>query len=710
MTPKTSPLTATPLELTPLEASAKIVALSERLRHHNRLYYLEGAPEISDFEYDALFRELSALEAAFPELLRPDSPTQRVGAAPSEKFEPYRHRRPMLSLANAMEPEALLEFDARTKRHLGDKAPATIEYLCEPKFDGLAMELVYQDGLLVVGATRGDGTTGENVTSNVRTIRNVPLSLKDAPGYPVPPLLEVRGEVLMLKADFEAVNRRREKAGEEPFKNPRNCAAGSLRQLDPRETARRPLTFFGYALGTVEGYTGSPLTTQRAVLDAFAAWGFRIFDDIPLRAGPAEAIAHFERMAERRHTLPMEIDGVVVKVNDQALQERLGAVSRSPRWAIAMKFPPEQRETVVRDILVTVGRTGALTPSADLEPVLVGGVTVSRATLHNEDEVHRKDVRIGDHVIVQRAGDVIPEVVRVVLEKRPENTKAFEMPTACPACDGPVARPKGEAVARCQNPVDCPAQVKERIIHWCRRTTMDVDGIGDKLVSVFVEHKYVRSVADLYRLRFEQLVDLDRLAEKSATNLLEAIAASKRRPLSRFLFALGIRLVGAHVAEVLADHFHTLEALSVAPKEALEAVDEVGPKVAESVRAFFDDPKAQTLLTDLATLGVVPEPVAAPEIAEREADDAADLTGTTWVFTGKLERMSRGEAGALVKARGAKVTGSVSKKTDVVVAGPGAGSKLRKAESLGLSVLDEAEFCAKMGVSTPESTSTERSS
>ena len=682
--------------MTPIEAAARVADLSAQLQRHNHAYYVLDAPEIDDFEYDELFRELQRLEAEFPLLARPDSPTQRVGAAPSEKFEPYTHRRPMLSLANAMEPEAVLEFDERLKRHLGEDAPPVIDYVCEPKFDGLAMELVYEDGLLTVGGTRGDGTTGENVTHNVRTIRDIPLSLVGTPDFPVPPLLEVRGEVYMRKGDFDTLNERRVAAGEEAYKNPRNVAAGSLRQLDSKITARRALRFFGYGLGEVEGYAGKPLQTQTDVLSALRAWGFQISEDVQVRPGPAEVIAYFEKILGRRRDLPMEIDGVVVKVDNHELQDKLGAVSRSPRWAIAMKFPPEQRETVVREILLTVGRTGAVTPSADLEPVFVGGVTVTRATLHNEDEIRRKDVRAGDHVIVQRAGDVIPEVVRVLTHKRTGAEQEFVMPERCPVCNSPIERPEGEAVARCSNLIDCPAQVKERIRHWCRRGAMDVDGIGDKLVDTLVQVEYVRTVADLYSLTFEQLVDLERLGEKSANNLLAGLAASRTRPLSKFLFGLGIRLVGAHVAEVLADQFHTLQTLMAATIEELEAVNEVGPKVAASVRAYFDDEGAQALIQALLDGGVVPEAVEAPE---RDADAGGpDLSGTTWVFTGKLEKMTRDEAGERVKQLGAKVAGSVSKNTTFLVAGPGAGSKLRKATELGVEVMDEDAFVARVNL------------
>ena len=675
------------------EARARVAALSLELRHHNYRYYVLDDPEVSDFEYDELFRELQRLEATWPELAAADSPTVRVGAAPSDAFSPYRHRQPMLSLQNAMEPEALLEFEQRLRRHLGDRwqDDAVLAFACEPKFDGLAVELVYEGGALVVAATRGDGTTGEDVTDNVRTIRTIPLRLVGTREHPVPPLLEVRGEIYLRKDDFATLNARRVAAGEDAYKNPRNVAAGSLRQLNSSVTAKRPLRFFAYALGVIDGYTGITIDSQIGVLSALRAWRFPIYDGIERVEGPAAAIAYWEQLLERRHALPMEIDGVVIKVDSHALQRELGEVSRSPRWAIAMKFPPEQQITRVRDILLTVGRTGAVTPSADLAPVYVGGVTVSRATLHNEDEVRRKDVRVGDWVVVQRAGDVIPEVVRVLTERRAGDEREFVMPDRCPVCDSAILRPEGEAVARCTNPISCPAQVKERIVHWSGRYALDIDGLGEKLVDQLVEAGLVHTVADLYRLDHAALVGLERMADKSAHNLLAALETSKRRPLHRLLFGLGIRLVGRHVAEVLAASLGSIEAISGANVEELEAVDEVGPKVAASLREYFEDERVRAMLAELQEGGVVFETVA-PAEPDADVADGPDLSGTVWVFTGALERFSRDEAGALVKARGAKVSGSVSKKTSHVVAGPGAGSKLEKAQRLGVTVLDEATF------------------
>ncbi len=666
-------------------------ALRRTLRHHSYRYYVLDDPEVSDAEYDRLLRELEALEAAHPELSDPSSPTRQVGAPPSEAFRPYVHRIPMLSLQNAMTPDEFVAFDERLHRALGtDWAERSIRYVCEPKIDGLAMELVYEHGRLVTAATRGDGTTGEDVTDNVRTIRAIPLLLEGTDAFPVPPLVEVRGEVYYPLGAFQAMNREREALGEPTFKNPRNAASGSLRQLDSRITATRPLRFLAYALGAMDG---PPFATQSRALEALRAWRFPVFDGIACVEGTAAAIAYWQDMLARRHALAMEIDGCVVKVDDRALQEELGEVARSPRWAIAMKFPPEQQVTRVRDILITVGRTGALTPSADLEPVLVGGVTVSRATLHNEDEIRRKDLRIGDWVLIQRAGDVIPEIVSVLVDRREGTERAFVMPLACPECGAPATKADGEAVLRCSNQTSCPAQLKERIRHWASRTACDVDGLGEKLVDQLVEGGLVRTIADLYRLEVPTLAALDRLGEKSATNLRRAIDVSRHRPLARLLFGLGIRHVGEHVAEVLANEFRSLERLQAATLEELQATHAIGPRVAASVRSTFDDPGVVALLADLQSAGVVFEALSAAPVVTAEEHD---LAGQTWVFTGTLETLTRPEAEARVKARGAKTAGSVSKQTTVLVAGPGAGSKLDKATALGVTVIDEAEFVRRM--------------
>ncbi|MEC8025833.1 MAG: NAD-dependent DNA ligase LigA [Myxococcota bacterium] len=666
------------------------------LQRHNYRYYVLNEPEVDDFVYDELFRELERLEEAHPVLRTPTSPTQRVGSPISSEFTAYTHRMPMLSLQNAMEPESLIDFDARIRRQLPTLEPESpLQYVAEPKFDGLALELVYENGELTVGSTRGNGAVGENITPNVRTIRSIPLNLESTK-RPVPKLLEVRGEVYMRKDDFLRLNERRDAQGLPTYQNPRNTAAGSLRQLDSSITAKRPLRFFAYAMGTLEGYEGPVIQTQLDVLDALRDWKFPVFRDIAAHNGPGLVIDYWQHMLDTRHDLPMEIDGVVVKVNKLDLQNQLGQVSRSPRWAIAMKFPPEQKTTVVRDITITVGRTGALTPSAVLAPVLVGGVTVTKATLHNEDEIRRKDIRIGDHVLVQRAGDVIPEVVKVIVEKRSGDLIPFVMPTVCPACGTPAVRPHGEAVARCGNLVNCPAQIRQGIIHWCSRGALDIDGLGEKLVDQFVTVGYVQTVADLYRLTHAQLTDLERIGDKTAQNLLDAIEESRTRPLHRALFGLGIRLVGAHVAEVLASHFCTIERIATATYDELISVHEIGDKVAQSIRTYFSDPKVIELLEKLRQDRFVFEEI--DNTAPTDAIKGKDLTGTTWVFTGALERFTRDEAAAMVKGLGGKASGSVSKKTSVVVAGPGAGSKLAKAEALGVTVMTEAEFVDHLGI------------
>jgi DNA ligase (NAD+) len=680
--------------MTSIDAQERIAHLAAELRLHNHCYYILDEPTISDFEYDQLLRELQQLETDYPHLARTDSPTQIVGAAPSTTFNPVRHRLPMLSLQNAMDPSEFGEFDARVLRALEVDA---VTYACEPKFDGLAIEIVYEHGELTVASTRGDGEVGEDVTANVRTIKAIPLELRATEHWPVPKLLEVRGEVYMPLGAFAAMNEKRQHRGEEPFKNPRNAAAGSLRQLDPAVSATRPLSFYAYALGSIDTAARAAMPSQIDVLKGLKAWRFPVYSNIQRVHGPQAVIQYWQDVLDSRAQLPLEVDGVVIKVDEHRLQVELGHVSRSPRWAIAMKFPPEQQKTRVNRIVLTVGRTGAVTPSADLAPVLVGGVTVSRATLHNEDEVRRKDVREGDWVIVQRAGDVIPEVVRVLTSERSGHERPFVMPTQCPECGHDIHRPSGEAVARCSNQTTCPAQVKEGIKHWASRRAMDIDGLGDKLVEQLVDEHIIENIADLYAISYSTLVTLERFAEKSASNLLAAIDTSKTQPLPRLIFGLGIRLVGAHVAEVLADEFGSIEALKAATIDQLTEVDEVGPKVAASVRTYFEDPDALHMLETLAARGVVFQTTQTPSPGDGSLD-GPDLTGTVWVFTGALETVSRDEAGALVKAQGAKVTGSVSKNTTHVVAGPGAGSKLAKAEKLGIPVYSESEFVDLMGI------------
>ncbi len=657
--------------------------LCAEIQHHNHCYYVLDQPEISDADYDRLLRRLQELEEQYPELVTPESPTQRVGAEPVEAFGTVRHSIPMLSLGNALDEAEFREWYQRAADGL-DGEP--FEMVAEPKLDGLAVELVYEDGRFVLGSTRGDGVTGEDVTQNLRTIRSIPLRLRSGSRRP-PARLEARGEVYMDRDRFVELNERREEAGEQPFANPRNAAAGSLRQLDPGITASRPLRIFLYGLGEVEGVELESHTDE-----------LRLLADLGLPTAEhricttvEEVQAFWNEMNARRETLSFEIDGIVLKINSLAQQKRLGVRSRSPRWAIAYKFPARQATTVVRDIEVQVGRTGALTPVARLEPVRVGGVEVSNATLHNQDEIDRKDVRIGDTVVIQRAGDVIPEVVSVVKDRRTGDERAFQMPGTCPVCGSEVERPEGEVVARCIN-FACPAQVKGRIEHFASRGAMDIEGLGTKLVDQLVEKGLVSSPADLYFLTHGQLAGLERMAEKSAQNLLDALEASKGRSLARCIYALGIRHVGEHVAEVLAEGFGSIDALMGADYDLLEATYEIGPIVARSVRDFFDNPENVAAIERLRQGGVQFPPVERREPVE---EGETLFAGKTFVFTGALS-MPRAEAEALVKERGGRAASSVSKKTDYVVAGEKAGSKLAKAEKLGIMVLTEEEFKAML--------------
>lgn len=675
------------------EARNRAARLRAEIEHHNYCYYVLDQPEITDAEYDALLRELQGLEAAYPELITPDSPTQRVGAPPVEAFGTVPHRVPMLSLANAMTVEELREFDARIKRQLEVPPETPIEYVAELKIDGLGVSLTYEEGVLVRGATRGDGETGEDITLNLKTIRTIPLRLRGAAGreregqqlslpFPsLPSLIEVRGEVFLSKQEFLRINREREITGEPLFANPRNAAAGSVRQLDSRITASRRLDFIAYAHGACEGLAWERHTD---FLDWLRQVGFRTSPYTERCPDVEAAAAYRERWQAHRHDLPYEIDGVVIKVNAVVLQERLGMVSRSPRWAIAFKFPAEQAETVIRDIVVQVGRTGALTPVAQMDPVLLAGTTVSRATLHNEDEIRRKDVRIGDTVIVQKAGDIIPEVVRVLTEKRTGNEKEFTMPTACPVCGSPVEKRPGEAILRCTGGASCRAQLQARVEHFCRRGALNIDHVGPSLIAQMLDAGLLEDPADLFFLTVEQLLPLERMAQKSAQNVIEAIARSKKTTLSRLIFALGIRYVGEHIADVLAAHFGSLEALRAASLEELAQVHEIGETTAASIVEFFSRPENQAMLEKLARAGLEIE---APE-------SAGALAGKTFVFTGSLERFSRQQAAERVRRAGGQVSSSVSKKTDYVVAGPGAGSKLEKARQLGIPVLTEEEFLA----------------
>ncbi len=649
-------------------------ALREELEHHNYLYYVLDAPVIPDAEYDRLFRELQQLESQYPELLTADSPTQRVGASPLAQFAQVEHRTPMLSLNNAFDDGDAIAFDRRAREALGVDV---IEYAVEPKFDGLAISLTYENGVLAKGATRGDGYTGEDVSANLRTIRAIPLSLH---GAHIPPLMEVRGEVLMLKADFIRLNQSQRDRGEKEFANPRNAAAGSLRQLDSRITASRHLTFFAYGLGAVAGDLS--FGRHGEMMDFLATLRLPLCPERKVVTGVAGLLDYYQAIGTRRDSLPYEIDGVVYKINDLRLQEQLGFVSRAPRWAIAHKFPAQEALTEVQGIDVQVGRTGALTPVARLKPVFVGGVTVTNATLHNEDEVRRKDVRIGDTVIVRRAGDVIPEVVGVVVEKRPTDAQLFAMPQHCPVCGSHVVRDPEEAVARCSGGLYCPAQRKQAILHFASRRAMDIEGLGDRLVEQLVEREIVHNPADLYKLGTLALAGLERMAEKSARNIVQAIETSKHTTLARFIYALGIRNVGEATAKELAGHFGSLERLMEADMTDLQQVADIGPVVADSILQFFAETHNREVIEQLRGAGV--------QWAEGEGKPSGGaLHGKTFVLTGTLPNLTRDQAREQIESQGGKVSGSVSKKTTYVVAGDDPGSKYDKALALGVKILDE---------------------
>lgn len=661
----------------PKEEQQRAAALREQINYHNYRYYVLDNPEIPDAEYDRLLRELEALEAEYPDLVTPDSPTQRVGAAPLKAFSEVRHEVPMLSLSNAFSEEELQAFDRRARERLDLEQ---VTYAAEPKLDGLAISLLYEHGVLVRGATRGDGTTGEDVTQNVRTIDSVPLRLLGK-GYPA--RLEVRGEVILSKRSFAGLNRRQEQHGEKTFANPRNAAAGSLRQLDSRVTASRPLEMYCYGVGLAEA--GSLPDRHSEILEQFGDWGLRVSPEIKVVKGWEGCNDYYQSMLARRDQLPYEVDGVVYKVDRIAQQETLGYVSRAPRWALAHKFPAQEEMTTLLAIDVQVGRTGAVTPVARLEPVSVGGVTVTNATLHNQDEIERKDVRIGDTVIVRRAGDVIPEVVSVVTSRRPKHARKFKMPEKCPVCGSDVVRLEGEAVARCTGGLYCAAQRREAIRHFASRRAMDIDGLGEKLIEQMDEKGLIRDIADLYSLTLEQIAGLERMGEKSARNLLDALENSKSTSLPRFIYALGIRLVGEATAQALAAHFGDLDPLQKASTEELQQVADVGPVVAESVYRFFREKHNQEVIRKLRN-NVRWEPV------ETKPGRTRPLAGKTFVLTGALSSMTRDEAGDRLQALGAKVTGSVSGKTDYVVVGEEPGSKADKARGLGVEMLDEDAF------------------
>lgn len=664
-------------------AAARAAELRALIEHHNYRYYVLDDPEIADVEYDRLFRELQALETAHPELCSEDSPTQRVGGQPVGRFATVQHLLPMLSLDNAFSVDELVAFDRRARERLKTEDP--LEYSAETKLDGMAISLVYENGRLARGATRGDGLTGEDVSHNVRTIESIPLKLR---GSRHPSVLEVRGEVYMPKAGFAALNARLAKEGAKTFVNPRNAAAGTLRQLDPKITATRPLEFFAYGVGYFDD--GVLPDRHSETLEALKEWGVRVSPLSRVVQGVEGCEEYYENIGRQRDSLPYEIDGVVLKVDRVELQQALGFVTRAPRWAIAYKFPAQEVMTIVQGVDFQVGRTGALTPVARLEPVFVGGVTVSNATLHNLGEIERKDVRIGDTVIVRRAGDVIPEIVRVVHERRTGEPDPIRLPDKCPACGSDVVRPEGQAIARCSGGLVCPAQRKEKLRHFASRRAMDIEGLGAKIVEQLVEKGVegleIHTPADIYRLTAEKLATLERMGEKSAENLVAAIERSKNTTFARFLFALGIPEVGEATAANLARHFGQLDALAVAEQSELEAVPDVGPVVAQHVREFFHQPENLAVIRTLREFGVTWP-------AEKPArDDQLPLSGKTFVLTGTLSSMTREQAREKIEKAGGKVTGSVSAKTDYLVVGAEPGSKLKKAEQLGVAVLDEERF------------------
>lgn len=661
------------------DITKRLETLKQQLTYHGHRYYVLDDPEIPDVEYDRMFQELSQLESEYPELASVDSPSQRVGGAPLSAFKSVRHEMRMLSLDNAFSEDDMQAFDERIKDRL--KSEESIEYACEPKFDGIAVSLLYRDGVLVRGATRGDGETGEDITQNVRTIGSIPIRLMGE-GYP--PNLEVRGEIYLPHKGFDALNKKALENDEKPFVNPRNAAAGSLRQLDSTITALRPLVMCAYSVGWYEG--GELPDTHTAIIDALGQWGFFISEHRRAVEGAQGCMEYYQYLEAERPKLPFDIDGIVFKVNAMALQQELGFVSRAPRWAIAHKFPAQEEITVLKDVEFQVGRTGAITPVAKLEPVFVGGVTVSNATLHNRDEVERLQIKIGDTVIVRRAGDVIPQIVSVVLSKRDESAQSIVFPECCPVCQSPVEAKEGEAVYRCTGGIVCEAQRKEVIKHFASRNAMDVDGLGDKIVEQLVDNKLIHSVADLFTLERDVVANLERMGEKSADNLLQALEDCKNTTFARFIFSLGIREVGQATARNLAQHFGGLDNLRKASAEDLQMVDDVGPIVANFVVAFFAQEQNNEVVEALVAAGIKWQET------EKVEAQALPLSGKTFVLTGTLETLSRNEGKEILQSFGAKVSGSVSAKTHCLVAGPGAGSKLTRAESLGIKIIDEQGF------------------
>ena len=669
------------MALTPKKILEEYKNLVAELNQHNHRYYVLDNPSVPDSEYDRQMRKLQDMEVSHPDIATEDSPTQRVGGMALQSFSQIKHGLPMLSLDNAFSDAELQDFERKVKDRLNQTTD--IEYVCEPKLDGAAVSILYRDGVLVYGATRGDGNVGEDITANVRTIKSVPLKLQ---GDNIPHLLEVRGEIYLPKVGFDALNEAARAVGGKSFVNPRNAAAGSLRQLDSKVTASRPLEMCAYSVGQYQAE--STPTTHQDMLQALCGWGFKLNDYVETVTGVDACADYYQRLAKRRNKLPYDIDGIVYKVNELALQERLGFVAKAPRWAIARKFPAQEEMTQLLGVEFQVGRTGAITPVARLEPVFVGGVTVSNATLHNRDEIERLGVRIGDVVIIRRAGDVIPQIAKVVLEKRPLDAEVIVFPERCPVCQSSVQRNTGEAVARCSGGLFCGAQIKEAIKHFASRKAMDIDGLGDKLVELMVDKAIIFSVADLYELDESRLVGLERMAEKSVANLVAAIDVSKETTLAKFLYALGIREVGEATAQTLANNFGAIEMIAQSSVEELLEIDDIGPVVARYIANFFRNPDNLSIIEALRNAGVK-----WPDI-DLSSQGAQLLKGQTWVLTGGMQIMSRAEAKDALQALGAKVASSVSAKTSQVVAGPGAGSKLTKAENLGIAVMDEAELMA----------------
>ncbi|MGJ7045026.1 NAD-dependent DNA ligase LigA [Thermoanaerobacterium thermosulfurigenes] len=648
----------------------RIKELRDKLNHHSYMYYVLDKPEISDYEYDMMMRELIELEEKYPQFKTPDSPTQRVGGEPLKEFEPFTHVVPMQSLANAFSEGELRDFDRRVRASVGD-----VEYVVEFKIDGLSVELIYENGFFTVGSTRGDGIIGENVTNNLKTIKSIPLRLKDDLN------LIVRGEVFMPKASFEKLNEERELNGESLFANPRNAAAGSLRQLNPKITAKRDLDIFVFNLQRIDGIE---LKTHAEALEFLKYQGFKVSPHIKVCGNIDEVIEDINYIRDIRDSLPYETDGAVVKVNDLGKREILGSTAKDPRWAIAFKYPAERQKTKVKDIVVQVGRTGALTPTAILEPVKIAGSIVSRATLHNEDYIREKDIRIGDTVIIQKAGEIIPEVVSVVAEERDGSEKFFIMPEVCPECGAATVRLPGESVTKCTG-LNCPAKLKRGIIHFASKDAMDIDGLGPAVIGQLLDNHLIHNISDLYYLKYDDLVKLDRMGDKSAKNLINAIEESKGRDLDRLIFGLGIDLIGSKAAGILASHFKTMESLEKATFEELTEIEEIGPKMADSVVAFFKEKQNLDIIDRLKAAGV--------NMRKKDAINVNDnFKGLTFVLTGTLEKYTRDEAKKLIEERGGKVTGSVSKKTDYVVVGADPGSKLSKAQELGVKILNEEQF------------------